>query len=333
MNKKLFVVGAFALTAILVGCGNDATLKNGEEVVAELDGKTITAEDLYAELKEQGGNVTLTNMIDEFILNKEYETDEDAETYADSQLQSYKSSYESYGMNFSDALKQAGYDGEDEFKDSLILDYKKKTATEDYVKNNLKDSEIKDYYDDNIFGDIEVRHILISPNTNDDMTDDEKKEAEKKAKKEAEDIIKKLDDGEKFSDLAKEYSDDEGTASNGGKMTATYGSVVDGFWDATSKLKDKTYTEEPVETEYGYHIIYRIKQNEKPSLDKVRDDVIDDLVKEKMDNDSTLQTRALVELRKKYNLDITDSNLKKDYDESVDAALSAKSSNNTNSAN
>lgn len=333
VNKKLFVVGAFALTALLVGCGNDATLKNGEEVVAELDGKTITAEDLYAELKEQGGNVTLTNMIDEFILNKEYETDEDAETYADSQLQSYKSSYESYGMNFSDALKQAGYDGEDEFKDSLILDYKKKTATEDYVKNNLKDSEIKDYYDDNIFGDIEVRHILISPNTNDDMTDDEKKEAEKKAKKEAEDIIKKLDDGEKFSDLAKEYSDDEGTASNGGKMTATYGSVVDEFWDAASKLKDKTYTEEPVETEYGYHIIYRIKQNEKPSLDKVRDDVIDDLVKEKMDNDSTLQTRALVELRKKYNLDITDSNLKKDYDESVDAALAAKSSNNTNSAN
>ena len=333
MNKKLFVVGAFALTALLVGCGNDATLKNGEEVVAELDGKTITAEDLYAELKEQGGNVTLTNMIDEFILNKEYETDEDAETYADSQLQSYKSSYESYGMNFSDALKQAGYDGEDEFKDSLILDYKKKTATEDYVKNNLKDSEIKDYYDDNIFGDIEVRHIFISPNTNDDMIDDEKKEAEKKAKKEAEDIIKKLDDGEKFSDLAKKYSDDEGTASNGGKMTATYGSVVDEFWDAASKLKDKTYTEEPVETEYGYHIIYRIKQNEKPSLDKVRDDVIDDLVKEKMDNDSTLQTRALVELRKKYNLDITDSNLKKDYDESVDAALAAKSSNNTNSAN
>lgn len=333
MNKKLFVVGAFALTALLVGCGNDATLKNGEEVVAELDGKTITAEDLYAELKEQGGNVTLTNMIDEFILNKEYETDEDAETYADSQLQSYKSSYESYGMDFNDALKQAGYDGEDEFKDSLILDYKKKTATEDYVKNNLKDSEIKDYYDDNIFGDIEVRHILISPNTNDDMTDDEKKEAEKKAKKEAEDIIKKLDDGEKFSDLAKKYSDDEGTASNGGKMTATYGSVVDEFWDAASKLKDKTYTEEPVETEYGYHIIYRIKQNEKPSLDKVRDDVIDDLVKEKMDNDSTLQTRALVELRKKYNLDITDSNLKKDYDESVDAALAAKSSNNTNSAN
>lgn len=333
MNKKLFVVGAFALTALLVGCGNDATLKNGEEVVAELDGKTITAEDLYAELKEQGGNVTLTNMIDEFILNKEYETDEDAETYADSQLQSYKSSYDSYGMDFSDALKQAGYDGEDEFKDSLILDYKKKTATEDYVKNNLKDSEIKDYYDDNIFGDIEVRHILISPNTNDDMTDDEKKEAEKKAKKEAEDIIKKLDDGEKFSDLAKKYSDDEGTASNGGKMTATYGSVVDEFWDAASKLKDKAYTKEPVETEYGYHIIYRIKQNEKPSLDKVRDDVIDDLVKEKMDNDSTLQTRALVELRKKYNLDITDSNLKKDYDESVDAALSAKSSNNTNSAN
>ena len=142
-------------------------------------------------------------MVDEFILNKEYKTDEDAETYAESQLESYKSSYESYGMDFNEALKQANYDGEDDFKNSLILDYKKQTATEDYIKDNLKDSEIKDYYDKNIFGDIEVRHILISPNTNDDMTDKEKDEAEKKAKKEAEDIIKKLNEGEKFSNLPK----------------------------------------------------------------------------------------------------------------------------------
>ena len=149
MNKKIFVIGALALTSLLVGCGNEATLKNGEEVVAKLDGKTITAEDFYNELKEQGGSITLTNMVDEFILNKEYKTDEDAETYAESQLESYKSSYESYGMDFNEALKQANYDGEDDFKNSLILDYKKQTATEDYIKDNLKDSEIKDYYDKN----------------------------------------------------------------------------------------------------------------------------------------------------------------------------------------
>ena len=178
---------------------------------------------------------------------------------------------------------------------------------------------------------LKITTIKISPNTNDDMTDKEKDEAEKKAKKEAEDIIKKLNDGEKFSKLAKEYSDDEGTASNGGKLTATYGSVVDEFWNAANKLKDKTYTKEPVKTEYGYHIIYRIKQDEKPSLDKVRDDIIDKLVEQKKNEDSSLQTKALVALRKKYNLDITDDTLKKEYNDSVDTALEAAQSNNSNS--
>ncbi len=328
MNKKKLFAFVLAGSLLLTGCGKVATLKNGEEVVAKLNGKTITAEELFDELKNQGGATTLTNMIDEFIVNKEIKTDEDAESYADSQLNSYKQSYQSYGQDFNAALKSAGYTGEDDFKDALVTEYKKQKVTENYVKDELSDSEIEKYYDDNIFGDIEARHILISPNTDDDMSDEEKEKAEEKAKKEAEDIIKKLDDGEKFADLAKEYSDDEGTASKGGKLTVTYGAVVDEFWDGVNDLKDGEYSKEPVKSEYGYHIIYRIKQKEKPSLDDVRDDVIDDLVQEKMNNDTTLQTKALVALRRKYDLEISDDKLKKSYDNSVDSALSQTNSSN-----
>ena len=162
------------------------------------------------------------------------------------------------------------------------------------------------------------------------MSDEEKDEAEEKAKKEAEDIIKKLDDGESFADLAKEYSDDSGTASNGGKLTVTYGDVVDEFWDAVSKLKNKTYTEEPVKSEYGYHIIYRISQKDKPSLNDVRDDIIDDLTEEKLNNDSSLQTEALDELRKKYNLKINDSDLEEAYNDSIKEALAQTEENSSN---
>ncbi len=332
MNKKKIFVLVLVMTLMLTGCGQIATLENGEEVVAKLDGKTITAEDLYSELKKQGGAVTLTNMIDNFIVGKEIKTDDDAESYADSQLSSYKQSYQSYGQDFGEALKSAGYSGEDEFKEELILEYKKNIVTENYVKDEeISDDDIQKYYDDNIYGDIEARHILISPNTDDDMSDDEKTKAEEKAKKEAEDIIKKLDDGEDFAKLAKEYSDDEGTASDGGKLTVTYGSVVDEFWDAANKLKDGKYTDEPVKSEYGYHIIYRISQKEKPKLDDVKDEVIDSLVEEKMNEDSTLQTKALVALRKKYNLDITDDGLKESYDNNVNTALS--SNTNQNSSN
>ena len=328
MKKKKIFALLLVSTMMLTGCGKIATLKNGEEVVAKLNGKSITAEQLYDELKSQGGASVLTNMIDEYIVNKEVKTDDDAKSYADSQLNSYKQSYKSYGQDFSAALKSAGYSGEDDFKGALITEYKKQVVTENYVKDELTDSEIEKYYDDNIFGDIEARHILISPNTKDDMSDEEKEEAEKKAKKEAENIIKKLDKGEKFADLAKEYSDDEGTASKGGKLTVTYGSVVDEFWEGCTELKDGEYSKEPVKSEYGYHIIYRIKQKEKPSLDKVKDDVIDDLTQEKISSDTTLQTKALVALRKKYDLDIADDELKKSYDDSVNTSLNATNSSN-----
>lgn len=330
VNKKKIFTLVLVVTLMLTGCGKIATLENGEEVVAKLDGKTITAEDLYSELKKQGGAVTLTNMIDNFIVGKEIKTDDDAKSYADSQLNSYKQSYQSYGQDFGAALKSAGYADEDEFKEELILEYKKKVVTENYVKDEvISDKDIQKYYDDNIYGDIEARHILISPNTDDDMSDEEKEKAEEKAKKEAEDIIKKLDKGEDFAELAKKYSDDEGTAKDGGKLTVTYGAVVDEFWDATNNLKDGKYTEEPVKSDYGYHVIYRIKQKEKPKLDDVKDEVIDKLVEEKMNEDSTLQTKALVALRKKYNLDITDDGLKESYDNSVNTALSSNANQNS----
>ena len=330
VNKKKTFALLLVAALMLTGCGKIATLKNGEEVVAKMDGKSITAEDLYGELKKQGGAVTLTNMIDSFIVNKEIKTDEDAKAYADSQLSSYKKSYQSYGQDFNAALTSAGYTDEEEFKEELILEYKKNIVTENYVKDELTDDEIQKYYDDNIFGDIEARHILISPNTKEDMTDEEKEKAEKEAKKEAEDIIKKLDKGEKFADLAKKYSDDEGTASKGGKLTVTYGSVVDEFWDGVNDLKDGEYSKKPVKSEYGYHIIYRINQKEKPKLKDVKEDVIDKLTEEKINNDSTLQTKALMALRKKYNLEISDDELKKSYDNSINSALATNTKSSSN---
>lgn len=331
MHKKILTIGVVALTVLLTGCGN-ATLKNGETVVAKMKGKTITAEDLYSDLKKQGGATTLTNMIDNYVVNKEIKTDDDAKSYAESQLKSYKSSYESYGKDFDSALKSAGYTDEDEFKKALILEYKKKTVTENYVKSLITDDEINQYYNEKVSGDIEAKHILISANTKTNMSDSEKTKAENAAKKEAESIIKKLKKGENFEKLAKQYSDDKGTASKGGKLTVTYGSVVDEFWNALVNLKDGEYTTSPVKSEYGYHIIYRVSQKDKPKLSKVKSTIIEKLVSEKTSADSTLQTKALVALRRKYKLDITDDDLEKSYEQSVSSALSSTSSSTSSSS-
>ncbi len=328
MKKLLLCLGICVVTLGLAGCGQAPTLKDGKEVVAEIDGKKFTAEDLYEKLKSQGGATTLTSMIDEFILNKEIKTDEDAETYAESQLESYKAQYENYGTDFNEALTNAGYKDEDAFKDALIIEYKRKTATENFVKEQITDTEIEKYYEDSIYGDIEGAHILIAPDVDDNATDEEKEKAEKAAKEKAEKLIKELDKGADFAELAKKNSDDKGTASNGGKLTITYGDVVDEFWEGASKLKNKTYTKEPVKSEYGYHIIYRESQKDKPKLKAVRDKIIDDLVEQKMSEDTTLQAQAMVELRKKYDLKISDDSINKTYNENVKKSLAKENSSN-----
>ena len=58
-------------------------------------------------------------------------------------------------------------------------------AVEAYAKEKITDKEIENYYK-NMENDIEVSHILITPQVTDKMNDDEKKKAEEEAKKQAE---------------------------------------------------------------------------------------------------------------------------------------------------
>lgn len=321
MNKKLLVLGLCSLLVFTTGCGkkNEVKLKDGKKIVAEIEGYEITAEDLFDKLKEQTGSQTLINMIDEYIVNKEITDSKEANEYATSQLNSIKEQYKSSGMDFEEALASSGYENESQLKESLALDYKKSEVVKSFLRDELTDEEIQKYYDENIFGEQTVKHILIAPDTNDDMSDKEKENAEKKAKEKAEKVIKKIEDGKKFEDMVKKYSDDTGSVEDGGLISDfTKDSVVEAFWDASYKLKDGEYTKEPVKSEYGYHIILKVSSTKKPSLKSVKDDVKDDLVDQKLNSDSNLSTTTWVKIRKKYKLNISDDTIKSDYKKSTE---------------
>ena len=120
----------------------------------------------------------------------------------------------------------------------LSLEYKRKKAVEDFIKGNLTDSEIKNYFENNITGQIKASHILISVDVKDDATDEEKEEADKKALETAEKVIKELKKGKKFKDLAKKYSTDTATASNGGDLGYFQpDTMVEEFANAVKDLK------------------------------------------------------------------------------------------------
>jgi peptidyl-prolyl cis-trans isomerase C len=73
---------------------------------------------------------------------------------------------------------------------------------------------------------------------------------------EAKAIIAQLKAGAKFDELAKKNSKDPGSAPNGGDLDfAGPGSYVPEFSQAMVALKKGEYTETPVKTQFGYHII------------------------------------------------------------------------------
>ena len=209
------------------------------------------------------------------------------------------------------------------------MNYKRNLAVKDYAKDQISDSEVEKYYNENIKGDIQVSHILITPEVKDDMTDDEKEAAEKKAKEEAEKLIKKLqkaDDVTKtFKSLAKKNSDDEATAEKGGNLgyinTDTLSSDYGTFADEAYKLNDGEYTTEPVKSNLGYHIILRTKSKDKAALEDVKDSIVTKLSEELISNDATISVNALQSIRKKYGMEIVDSELNKQYSNYIQNAL------------
>ena len=71
----------------------------------------------------------------------------------------------------------------------------------------------------------------------------------------ARDIIAKLKGGAKFEELAKQ-SIDTGSAANGGDLDwASPTTYVQPFADALAKLKKGELTQEPVKTQFGWHVI------------------------------------------------------------------------------
>lgn len=323
LTLEQVIIGGVIIIAILlivlIGVSTKNTkTKDGDDIVVQVDGKTITANDLYEELKKQSGQSVAINLIDDYILNKEYETTSEMEESAESTIETYKNTY---GDSYEQFLEYNGISDDNELKELLIKNSKLTSATEDYIKDNLTEKEMKEYYENNIVGDISAKHILISYEEDEDLSDEENEAKKEEAKAKAEEVIEKLKNGEDFSTLAKEYSDDEGTKENGGDLGYfNTGDMVEAFETAAYALDVNEYTTEPVETEYGYHIIMKTGQKDKPSYKKSKDTIKEKLVEEKKEEDSTISVKAMIALREEYNIKIKDKTIKSDYNSYIKEA-------------
>jgi foldase protein PrsA len=139
----------------------------------------------------------------------------------------------------------------------------------------VTDQQIQDAYnkklaqDKNIYDIATVSHILIG--TADPATGQEKRTKEE-ALKIAKEVQDKLNKGGDFAALAKEYSEDPGSKETGGKYeNVEIAQWVPAFKKAAAELPIGKISD-PVETEYGYHVM-KVEARSTKKFDDVKGDL------------------------------------------------------------
>jgi peptidyl-prolyl cis-trans isomerase C len=132
-------------------------------------------------------------------------------------------------------------------------------AIRDYVqKNPVTDEQARQVYDKEIgkpATEYKARHILV------------------KTREEAEEVIHELEKGGDFGTLAKEKSTDT-SASEGGELGwFSSDRMVQPFADAVAGLEKGSYTKEPVQTQFGWHVILLedTRESTPPAFDDIKD--------------------------------------------------------------
>jgi peptidyl-prolyl cis-trans isomerase C len=105
------------------------------------------------------------------------------------------------------------------------------------------------------------------------------------SKDDAEQVIKKLKGGAKFEDIAKAQSIDTGSKQTGGELGwFTTSRMVKPFADAVVALKKGETTQEPVQTQFGWHVIQLEDTRDKtpPPFDQVKQQLTNQVIRKKL---------------------------------------------------
>lgn len=306
-----FIAGVLitALIAFIFWPERIAALKNGEEPIVKIDKNTYTADTLYTDMKEYYSVSLLLDKIDKDLLEKMYPEDDEMNNEVNSNAEYYLNTYKQYyNMTEEQFLSQNGFSNYNAFLDYLKLDYRRNKYLDEYLKKQLSDNEIEKYYNENVFGDINTQHVLVEVSS----SEDDKKLSDEDAKKLAEEIITKLNDGTPWDKIKEDYKDKITFEDLG--YQSWDASLEESFMTALKNMEDNSYSEEPVKTSYGYHVIHRIDQKKTPSLKKSKDKIIEKLLATKKSEDQNLLYKALIHLRSEKKIDFKDTNMKSKYD-------------------
>lgn len=321
-NRKIcyaFLIGVIItiIVVIIIWPKRIATLKDGTQPILTVNNTTYTADDLYNDMKDTYSINILINSLDKMILDKKYKEDNEMNDSVKKTAEYYYSMYEQYqNITKEQFLENKGFKSEKEFLEYLKLDYRRNLYYDEYVKNLINEKDIEKYYKDEVFGDVNSKHILVSV-SKDDTSENEKELSDEDAKKLANEIIDKLNKGTSWDDVINEYKDKITNEDLG--YRAFNASLDTAYIKEMKNLKVNTYSKTPILSSYGYHIVYKIDQKDKPELKDVKEDIINILAEEKKNDDSNLYQKALINLRKEAKLEFKDTDLGEKYNKYISA--------------
>ncbi len=177
--------------------------------------------------------------------------------------ESLKKFFKEHGSNYMVPPKvKVLYAGID--KDALLEEVEpKEEEIEAYYKRHMNEYRVP--------ASVKARHILVRP----DSSTEDKEKAWQEAREKTEKILERVKKGEDFSELAKQFSQDPGSAQKGGELGwFEEGMMVKEFEQAAFSL-EKGEVSPIVKTQYGFHII-RV-DDKKPgktiSLEEAREEI------------------------------------------------------------
>lgn len=222
MIKKLAIALTISASVItLSACGDN-------EDVVETEAGNITKDEFYEALKTQQGEQVLNELVTVKVLEQDYEvTDEEL----DEEINTFK---DQLGDQFEMWMQQQGFEDEESLKKVLKLSLLQEEAASEGVE--ISEDEMEEKFE-KMKTEIEAQHILV---------DDEET---------ADEVKKKLDDGESFKDLAKEYSTDEENAKDAGKLGYFSTGEMDPEFEEVAYNLDIDKISDPVMSQFGFHII------------------------------------------------------------------------------
>ena len=261
MRNRILICSLIAvLVGLMMGAAVAEEKVNGDDgdIVVVVNGEPITAFKFYAEMEKQVGAHILQNMIIEALIMQVVERLKLSITDADiaQQLEMLRMQFPNE-QSFQYALMGMS-------QENLYAQLKIQAALWKLGTRNVKvtEEEMKQYYEENKDDykepeTVRARHILV------------------KTEEEAKKIIEALDAGEDFAELAKAHSLG-GTKDRGGDLGYfSYEEMVPEFSAAAFALEVGQYTKEPVQTQFGYHVIKLEERNEEKqyTLEEVKDSV------------------------------------------------------------